>query len=168
MSSKSLARTGLSLFNRFLNPNSTHNLISQTSEISPNLFPTLSKFQTSLRFQPNNKNDEFVKRSDIDLFLHPCGFPSLQFFLPEGLSQSSLANRTINERNQKVAGGIWAHTVGGKYVLGFVVIWWSIATALTPIAAKFGLPFLLVVRAFMGIGEAHSAPLEDPQLSSDA
>lgn len=33
------------------------------------------------------------------------------------------------------------------------MVWWSIATALTPVAAKLGLPFLLVVRAFMGIGE---------------
>ena len=33
------------------------------------------------------------------------------------------------------------------------MVWWSIATILTPIAAKIGLPFLLVVRAFMGIGE---------------
>lgn len=41
-------------------------------------------------------------------------------------------------------------------VLGFGVIWWSIATALTPVAAKLGLPFLLVVRAFMGIGEVIS------------
>lgn len=43
--------------------------------------------------------------------------------------------------------------MGGKKVLGFGVIWWSIATVLTPIAAKVGLPFLLLVRAFMGIGE---------------
>jgi MFS family permease len=53
----------------------------------------------------------------------------------------------------QIAGGIWADTVGGKTVLGFGVVWWSIATALTPIAAQLGLPFLLVVRAFMGIGE---------------
>lgn len=37
--------------------------------------------------------------------------------------------------------------------MAFGVVWWSIATALTPVAAKIGLPFLLVVRAFMGIGE---------------
>lgn len=37
--------------------------------------------------------------------------------------------------------------------MGFGVIWWSMATILTPIAAKIGLPFLLVMRAFMGIGE---------------
>ncbi|GKV37442.1 hypothetical protein SLEP1_g45473 [Rubroshorea leprosula] len=45
-----------------------------------------------------------------------------------------------------------ADTVGGKSVLAFGVVWWSIATVLTPVAAKIGLPFLLV-RAFMGIGE---------------
>lgn len=43
--------------------------------------------------------------------------------------------------------------MGGKLVLGFGVIWWSIATVLTPIAARIGLPFLLIMRAFMGIGE---------------
>lgn len=35
-------------------------------------------------------------------------------------------------------------------------MWWSVATVLTPIAAKLGLPFLFVVRAFMGIGEVGS------------
>lgn len=40
-------------------------------------------------------------------------------------------------------------------MLGFGVVWWSIATVLTPIAARIGLPFLLVVRAFMGIGEVN-------------
>lgn len=53
----------------------------------------------------------------------------------------------------QIAGGILADTVGGKQVLAFGVIWWSVATVLTPVAAKLGLPFLLVVRAFMGIGE---------------
>lgn len=48
---------------------------------------------------------------------------------------------------------MWADTVGGKRVLGFGVIWWSLATAFTPVAAKLGLPFLLVTRAVMGIGE---------------
>ncbi|KAG6629104.1 hypothetical protein CIPAW_14G060700 [Carya illinoinensis] len=65
----------------------------------------------------------------------------------------------------QVAGGIWADTVGGKLVLGFGVVWWSIATALTPIAAKLGLPFLLVVRAFMGIGEGVAMPAMNNILS---
>ncbi|KAM7472212.1 hypothetical protein LguiA_010395 [Lonicera macranthoides] len=58
----------------------------------------------------------------------------------------------------QIAGGIWADKVGGKLVLGFGVIWWSIATVLTPIAARLGLPFLLVMRAFMGIGEGVAMP----------
>lgn len=53
----------------------------------------------------------------------------------------------------QIVGGIWADKLGGKVVLGFGVVWWSIATVLTPIAARMGLPFLLVVRALMGIGE---------------
>ncbi|KAF5946236.1 hypothetical protein HYC85_016464 [Camellia sinensis] len=53
----------------------------------------------------------------------------------------------------QIVGGIWADKVGGKLVLGFGVIWWSVATILIPIAARVGLPFLLTMRAFMGIGE---------------
>uniref|UniRef100_A0A0D9Y6T7 Major facilitator superfamily (MFS) profile domain-containing protein n=1 Tax=Oryza glumipatula TaxID=40148 RepID=A0A0D9Y6T7_9ORYZ len=65
----------------------------------------------------------------------------------------------------QIAGGIWADTVGGKTVLGFGVIWWSIATALTPFAAKLGLPFLLVTRAFMGVGEGVAMPAMNNILS---
>lgn len=65
----------------------------------------------------------------------------------------------------QIAGGIWADKVGGKTVLGFGVIWWSMATALTPVAAKLGLPFLLVVRAFMGIGEGVAMPAMNNILS---
>ncbi|XP_022732201.1 sodium-dependent phosphate transport protein 1, chloroplastic isoform X3 [Durio zibethinus] len=65
----------------------------------------------------------------------------------------------------QIAGGIWADTVGGKSVLGFGVVWWSIATALTPVAAKLGLPFLLVVRAFMGVGEGVAMPAMNNILS---
>ncbi|GFY92525.1 major facilitator superfamily protein [Actinidia rufa] len=67
----------------------------------------------------------------------------------------------------QIVGGIWADKIGGKLVLGFGVVWWSVATILTPIAAKIGLPFLLVMRAFMGIGEAHSSPQEDPELTAE-
>ncbi|XP_031401233.1 sodium-dependent phosphate transport protein 1, chloroplastic [Punica granatum] len=65
----------------------------------------------------------------------------------------------------QIAGGIWADTVGGKLVLGFGVVWWSVATVLTPIAAKVGLPFLLVVRVFMGIGEGVAMPAMNNILS---
>ncbi|GKV50503.1 hypothetical protein SLEP1_g57206 [Rubroshorea leprosula] len=53
--------------------------------------------------------------------------------------------------------GLPSYSVGGKSVLAFGVVWWSIATVLTPVAAKIGLPFLLV-RAFMGIGEVVAMP----------
>ena len=55
----------------------------------------------------------------------------------------------------QIAGGIWADRIGGKQVLGFGVIWWSLATMATPIAAKLGLPALLFVRACMGVGEVN-------------
>lgn len=65
----------------------------------------------------------------------------------------------------QVVGGIWADKVGGKRVLGFGVVWWSIATILTPIAAKIGLPFLLLVRACMGVGEGVAMPAMNNILS---
>ncbi|KAK9280134.1 hypothetical protein L1049_013821 [Liquidambar formosana] len=65
----------------------------------------------------------------------------------------------------QIVGGIWADKIGGKLVLGFGVVWWSVATILTPIAAKIGLPFLLVMRAFMGIGEGVAMPAMNNMLS---
>lgn len=65
----------------------------------------------------------------------------------------------------QVAGGVWADKYGGKVVLGFGVIWWSIATALTPLAATLGLPALLFARACMGIGEGVAMPAMNNLLS---
>ncbi|XP_042516139.1 probable anion transporter 4, chloroplastic isoform X2 [Macadamia integrifolia] len=65
----------------------------------------------------------------------------------------------------QIVGGIWADKIGGKLVLGFGVVWWSLATILTPIAAKLGLPFLLITRAFMGIGEGVAMPAMNNILS---
>ncbi|XP_047315766.1 ascorbate transporter, chloroplastic-like [Impatiens glandulifera] len=65
----------------------------------------------------------------------------------------------------QILGGIWADKFGGKVVLGFGVVWWSIATIFTPIAARLGLPFLLVTRAFMGIGEGVAMPAMNNMLS---
>ncbi|XVF33312.1 hypothetical protein REPUB_Repub17cG0157700 [Reevesia pubescens] len=65
----------------------------------------------------------------------------------------------------QILGGIWADKIGGKLVLGFGVVWWSVATILTPIAAKIGLPFLLIMRALMGIGEGVAMPAMNNLLS---
>ncbi len=40
----------------------------------------------------------------------------------------------------QVLGGVWADRFGGKVVLGAGVAWWSIATALTPLAAQASRP----------------------------
>lgn len=65
----------------------------------------------------------------------------------------------------QVAGGIWADSIGGKQVLGFGVIWWSLATLMTPIAANLGLPALLFARACMGVGEGVAMPAMNNLLS---
>ncbi|KAJ6955383.1 sodium-dependent phosphate transport protein [Populus alba x Populus x berolinensis] len=65
-----------------------------------------------------------------------------------GLIQSSFFGGYLLTQ---IFGGIWADKISGKLVFGFGVVWWSIATVLTPIAAKIGLPFLLIMRAFMGM-----------------
>ncbi|XP_057805612.1 ascorbate transporter, chloroplastic-like [Salvia miltiorrhiza] len=65
----------------------------------------------------------------------------------------------------QIIGGIWADKIGGKLVLGFGVVWWSLATILTPLAARIGLPCLLVTRAFMGVGEGVAMPAMNNLLS---
>jgi ACS family sodium-dependent inorganic phosphate cotransporter len=65
----------------------------------------------------------------------------------------------------QVVGGVWADRYGGKVVLGFGVIWWSLATVMTPMAAAMGLPALLVARACMGIGEGVAMPAMNSMLS---
>uniref|UniRef100_A0A5B6ZC83 Large ribosomal subunit protein bL34m n=1 Tax=Davidia involucrata TaxID=16924 RepID=A0A5B6ZC83_DAVIN len=86
MSSKTLARTGVSLMNRLLNPflqqstnNSNHHIALRTLEITPKL--------TSLHFPPNDA--EILKRVTSEGFLYPSGLPSLRFFLPDGDVSSS-------------------------------------------------------------------------------
>ena len=65
----------------------------------------------------------------------------------------------------QIAGGVWADRFGGKRVLAFGVVWWSLATALTPVAANLGLPVLLAARACMGIGEGVAMPAMNTLLS---
>ncbi|KAL6785920.1 PHT4D [Auxenochlorella protothecoides x Auxenochlorella symbiontica] len=65
----------------------------------------------------------------------------------------------------QVAGGVWADKYGGKLVLGLGVLWWSLATALTPVAAHMGLPALLLARACMGVGEGVAMPAMNTLLS---
>lgn len=58
----------------------------------------------------------------------------------------------------QVIGGKLADRFGGKVVLGFGVLLWSLFTILTPPAAAFGLAALITVRILMGMGEAVTFP----------
>jgi ACS family sodium-dependent inorganic phosphate cotransporter len=58
----------------------------------------------------------------------------------------------------QVAGGWLAERFGGKVVLGTGVVFWSLFTLLTPIAALGGLSALLITRILMGLGEGVTFP----------
>ncbi|MFK8030155.1 MAG: MFS transporter [Gammaproteobacteria bacterium] len=58
----------------------------------------------------------------------------------------------------QVGGGYLSNRFGGKLILGWAVVFWSIFTVLTPAAAFFSIPALLAVRFLMGVGEAGLAP----------
>ena len=57
-----------------------------------------------------------------------------------------------------LASGWLATRYGGKRVLGFAVLAWSVFTLLTPPAASLSLTALIAVRIAMGIGEAAVLP----------
>jgi len=63
--------------------------VSHGLDITPKLFPSLSKFQTSLLF-PQQNNAESLRKVDVEGFTYPCGLPSLRFFLPDGTLSLSL------------------------------------------------------------------------------
>ncbi len=58
----------------------------------------------------------------------------------------------------QVVGGWLAERYGGKVVLAGGVIFWSLSTILTPIAAAGGLTALLITRVLMGVGEGVTFP----------
>ncbi|MBI3302648.1 MAG: ACS family MFS transporter [Deltaproteobacteria bacterium] len=58
----------------------------------------------------------------------------------------------------QVLGGWLADRYGGKVVLGFGVLWWSIFTLLTPPAAAISLAVLFMARVGMGLGEGVAFP----------
>ncbi|XP_015576095.1 uncharacterized protein LOC8284710 [Ricinus communis] len=82
MATKTLIRTGASLMNRMIN----RQILAHSLEITPQLFPSISKFQNSLHFPQNDTLS--ITRLSNEGFLHPSGLPSLRFFLPDGDSSS--------------------------------------------------------------------------------
>ena len=58
----------------------------------------------------------------------------------------------------QVAGGALAARFGGKAVLGFGVLWWSLFTLLTPLSAMTSFPVLIATRILMGLGDGVAFP----------
>jgi ACS family sodium-dependent inorganic phosphate cotransporter len=58
----------------------------------------------------------------------------------------------------QVLGGWLAGKIGGKSVLGFGVLWWSLFTLLTPMSALASFPILIATRILMGVGEGVAFP----------
>ena len=57
-----------------------------------------------------------------------------------------------------LARGALANRFGGRLVLGVAVVWWSVFTVLTPVAASISLPLLVTARIALGLGEAAVFP----------
>lgn len=58
----------------------------------------------------------------------------------------------------QVASGWLANRIGGRIVLGFAVVWWSLFTILTPPAAFVSMGFLIAARITLGLGEGATFP----------
>ncbi|MGE0824076.1 MAG: ACS family MFS transporter [Candidatus Binatia bacterium] len=58
----------------------------------------------------------------------------------------------------QVLGGWLADRYGGKVVLGFGVLWWSVFTLITPPAAFASFALLFIARVGMGLGEGVAFP----------
>ncbi|KAI4355457.1 hypothetical protein L6164_004230 [Bauhinia variegata] len=88
MASKTLLRNGASLLNRLTNSilhqslRSNHRITSHGHEITPKLFPSISKVSNSFQLPQNDA--EPMKKLTYEGFLYPCGIPSIRFFLPDG------------------------------------------------------------------------------------
>lgn len=58
----------------------------------------------------------------------------------------------------QLLGGWWAARIGGHALLAFGVLWWSLFTMLTPLAASVSLGALIAARVGMGLGEGVAFP----------
>uniref|UniRef100_A0A7N2R4A0 Uncharacterized protein n=1 Tax=Quercus lobata TaxID=97700 RepID=A0A7N2R4A0_QUELO len=106
MASKTLVRTGASLVNRFLsnpflrqspNPNTNQRIVSQGLDVTPKLFPSLSKFENSLHLPQYQNDAESIRKVASEGFVYPSGLPSLSFYLPEVAEMAKKGKDTHNK-----------------------------------------------------------------------
>jgi ACS family sodium-dependent inorganic phosphate cotransporter len=81
-----------------------------------------------------------------------------QFGWSDTIKGYVLSSFFIGYMATQVLGGAMANKLGGKIVLGFAVLWWSVFTILTPPAAAFSFGLLIATRILMGIGEGMAFP----------
>ncbi len=82
----------------------------------------------------------------------------LQFGWNETQKGVVLSSFYVGYISLMLASGALANRFGGRIVLGAAVIWWSLFTVLTPVAASISLPLLVSVRIALGLGEAAVFP----------
>ncbi|XP_038904897.1 uncharacterized protein LOC120091114 isoform X2 [Benincasa hispida] len=96
MASKLLIRTGNSLINRLRlsSTHQSHRICSNQAlsyghgvEVTPMLFPSVSKDQTAHHLQQNDT--ESLRKLELEGIFFPFGLPSLRFFLPDGDASST-------------------------------------------------------------------------------
>jgi len=81
-----------------------------------------------------------------------------QFQWTETTKGFILSSFYIGYMLMQVPVGWLTNKFGGKLVLGFALVWWSIMTILTPIASLTSLGLLISVRILMGAGETGTFP----------
>ena len=97
----------------------------------------------------------YADRTNISLAIIPM---AEEQGYSEATSGFILSSFFIGYALTQVLGGWASATYGGKPVLGCGVFFWSLATLLTPWAARSGLPTLIAMRIGMGVAEGISLP----------
>lgn len=97
----------------------------------------------------------YLDRTNISIASIPM---KEQFHWSETTKGFVLSSFFIGYMALQVVSGTLANRYGGKIVLGFAVLWWSLFTVLTPPAAMVSLTTLIGARIALGLGEAAVFP----------
>ena len=97
----------------------------------------------------------YIDRVNISVAIIPM---AQEFGWSDGQRGLVLSSFFVGYLITQVAGGSLAARFGGKWVLGFGVLWWSLFTLLTPLSAYASFPALILARILMGVGEGVAFP----------
>lgn len=81
-----------------------------------------------------------------------------QFGWSDSVKGLVLSSFFVGYMIMQVPSGWLANRIGGVAILGFAVVWWSLFTMLTPLAALVSVPLLIATRIALGLGEAATYP----------